>query len=115
MRKHWQWIRTKWRLPEVRYLAILGGSLVLLSMLGGQLTYVPGTHPSGPFMALFYILTLPGQMVAGALDPIFGFWHRQSFLFFGFFIAVSMLVNAFAFGAIGSWWHRKRNRKQNTH
>jgi hypothetical protein len=107
------WFKTKWARPRIRNLAILGGLLVPIAMAGTQLMQVPGTCPNGAFAALFLILTLPGQMVAGALDPIFGYRHRQSMGFFALFIAVSVLANAFVLGAIGARWDKRGKRRQN--
>lgn len=107
------WLKAKWKRPKVRTLAILGGLLVPVSMVGTQLMHVPGTHPHSPFALIFLILTLPGQMVAGALDPIYGYQHRQSMVFFAIFIGVSVLANAFVFGAIGNWWDKRRLKSQN--
>jgi hypothetical protein len=76
-------------------------------MVGTQFMHIPGTHPHSPFALLFLILTLPGQMIAGALDPIVGYRHRQSRAFFVLFLAISVLANAFVFGAIGAWWDRR--------
>ena len=105
--------KSKWAKPRIRNLTILGGLLIPISMVGAQLIHVPGTHPHNPFAALFLILTLPGQIVAGALDPIFGYRHRQSAVFVVLFLVISILTNAFVFGAIGVWWDKKRNEPQN--
>lgn len=108
-----QWLKFKLTRPRIRNLAILGGMLVPFSMVGVQIMHVPGTEPHSPFALMFLIFTIPGQMLGYVLDLIFGYGHRQYMVSYGLFIAVSMLVNAFAFGAVGAWRDSKEKGLQN--
>ncbi len=108
-----QWLKSKLSRPKIWSLAILGGMIVPFSMVGAQIMFVPRTEPDNLFVLMFLIFTIPGRIFGYALDPILGSWHRQSITFFGLFIAVSMLVNAFVFGAVGVWWDSRGKRLQN--
>ena len=104
-----------WNDPIARYCAI-GGALVAPAALTlAQMYPSKSACPDGPFILVFLLATLPGQLVGALLDPMIGYGYRQSMVTFAAFVAVSMISDGLILGAVPLLirrWKQKRQQNQ---
>jgi hypothetical protein len=99
-----------WKDPVVRYCSLFGVLIAPVTLALVQLFPGKSACPDGPFILVFLLATLPGQLVGSMLDPIIGCAYRQSMVTFAAFVGISMISDGVFLGAVALFM---RTRKQN--
>jgi len=101
-----------WKDPLVRNCTGFGALIAPVALALAQIFPSKSACPDGPFILVFLLATLPGQLAGSMLDPIIGHAYRQSMIAFVAFVGVSMISDGLILGTVALFIRRRKQNRQ---